>query len=135
GYIDTLLFASYDENDLRRELFFRDFDSNRRLLGTYTGINLGFGGIATDELYLNRSESKVRLGDINGGMQDLNDLMITRWATGTFTPFQAQNETDALTIILEERRKQLIHRGTRWPDIKRLNLDSRFALTLSRFVN
>lgn len=134
GFIVPELYDLFHENDLRKELFFRNFGEFHRLLGMYTGIANGFGGLATDELYLNRAEAKVRLGDIEGGMTDLNTLLVTRWKTGTYVPYSAAAETEALTIILEERRKQLIHRGLRWTDLKRLNMDPRFAKTLTRTV-
>lgn len=134
GFIDPQLYNSFKEEDLRKELFFRNFGDYYRLVGTYTGLTNGFGGLATDELYLNRAEAKVRLGDIIGGITDLNTLLVTRWKTDTFVPFSATSETEALTIILDERRKQLIHRGLRWTDLKRLNKDPRFAKTLTRTV-
>ena len=51
----------------------------------------------------------------------LNSLLIKRFKTGNFIPVTATNSNDALDIILSERRKELIFRGLRWPDIKRLN--------------
>lgn len=134
GFVDTLLYRTFDIDDLRKTLFFREFGEYHRMNASYTGVAIGFGGIATDELYLTRAESKVRSGDISGGMDDLNTLLITRWKTGTFVPFTAFTETEALEIILLERRKQLLLRGLHWTDLKRLNKDPRFAITLTRFV-
>jgi hypothetical protein len=38
-------------------------------------------------------------------------------------------------MILQERRKELLFRGTRWTDLKRLNQDPKYAITLSRQLN
>lgn len=134
GYVDTTLYNSYVSNDLRKKLFFASFGNNHRITGRYSGTSYGFGGMATDELYLTRAECRAHVGDLTGAMQDLNTLMVTRWKAGTYVPATASTETQALQQILSERRKQLLMRGLRWTDLKRLNLDSRFAVTLKRVI-
>jgi hypothetical protein len=47
--------------------------------------------------------------------------MINRWKNGTFVPFKAGNQQEALKIILKARRKELLFRMLRFTDIKRLN--------------
>jgi hypothetical protein len=135
GFVDTLLYESYESNDLRKELFFFVQNGLALLTGTYAGQTRLLSGIATDELFLMRAETHARLGRIGEAMDDLNRLLITRWKTGTYLPFTASNETEALRIILTERRKQLLKRGIRWSDIRRLNQDPRFAITLERRLN
>jgi len=44
------------------------------------------------------------------------------------------NHAAALEVILRERRKELIFRGLRWYDLKRLNLSAATSTTLSRTV-
>ena len=119
--VDSILYLSYDANDLRKKLFFLPQSDGYRFRGTYDGFNDFFNGLATDELYLMRAESRARTGDANGAMDDLNTLMVKRWKAGTFIPFVANTPAKALKIILEERRKELLFRGLRWMDIKRLN--------------
>jgi len=68
-------------------------------------------------------------------MRDLNTLLQNRWRAGVFTPVTATDADDALGKILAERRKELLFRGLRWTDLRRLNKEPRRALTLTRTVN
>jgi AAA+ ATPase superfamily predicted ATPase len=58
-------------------------------------------------------------------LTDLNHLLVRRWKTGTFVPFTAATAEEALDLILLERRKELVFRGVRWMDLKRLNKEGR----------
>ncbi|WP_214071860.1 RagB/SusD family nutrient uptake outer membrane protein [Mucilaginibacter sp. dw_454] len=137
--VDTLLYASYSDNDLRKTIYFK-----HSALGGYT-FNGGyeknqeaytFSGLATDELYLIKAECEARAGNVNNAaMNDLNALLVTRWKAGTFVPYTAASATDALNQILLERRKELIWRGIRWDDLRRLNQDPNYAVTLKRNLN
>jgi tetratricopeptide (TPR) repeat protein len=131
--IDTLLYNSYSSGDLRKTLFFR-MNAGIVFRGSYDGTSRSqfFTAPATDELYLIRSECYARTGNIPAAMNDLNTLLITRWTKGSFVPFTAGNTEEALTIILAERRKELVMRATRWTDLRRLNKDARWATTLTK---
>ena len=94
-----------------------------------------FSGISTDEIFLIRAESFARKNLITEAMSDLNKLLITRWRSGTYVNMSALNQADALTKILSERRKELLFRGKRWMDLRRLNMDISFAVTLTRNLN
>jgi tetratricopeptide (TPR) repeat protein len=135
--VDTLLYSSYNNNDLRKSLFFALKGTNMySFKGSYYGAaNPLFGGIGTDEVWLTRAECNARKGNTAAALSDLNTLLIKRWKTGTFVPITAVNADDALAKILTERRKELLLRGTRWEDLRRLNKDPRFAITLTRNVN
>jgi starch-binding outer membrane protein, SusD/RagB family len=135
-YIDTLLYASYDNNDLRKVLYFRDRVTGYTFKGSYNqGSYAFFSGIATDELYLVRAEAAARLNDVGPAMTDLNTLLVKRWKAGTYTDLTANSPAEALTIILTERKKELIFRGRRWNDLRRLNKEPAFAITLQRKLN
>ncbi|MBN7814202.1 RagB/SusD family nutrient uptake outer membrane protein [Algoriphagus pacificus] len=133
-YIDGELVDSYQEGDLRKNVFFTPAKKEGKFnfRGNYSSGTRGFNGIALDEIYLILSESLIRQGKLEEGMDVLNEFLATRWSANTFQPIQAENEVEALEIVLEERRKTLVMRGRRWADLKRLNLEDRFRKTLER---
>ena len=137
------LIASYQENDLRKTVYVKENTdlpepmNTWRFVGNYesaVGSAKLFNGLALDELYITRAECYARAGNATSAMGDLNTLLRTRWATGTYVDRSAANATDALEMILVERRKELLMRGQRWTDLRRLNKETRFAKTLSRNV-
>ncbi|HEY1025117.1 MAG TPA: RagB/SusD family nutrient uptake outer membrane protein [Sphingobacteriaceae bacterium] len=133
--IDSMLFDSYDANDLRKAIYFNN--KGKRVVNikaNYSGNSSLFGGLTTSEMYLVLAECAARNGDATLAMNTLNTLLEKRWKTGTFTKLTAVNEEDALMLVLRERRKELVGRGTRWSDLRRLNQDLRFAVTLERTV-
>jgi hypothetical protein len=139
--IDSNLYASYSINDLRRILYFKkNADGTYKFKGDYDGTsNNGAGhsftGIVTDEQYLIRAECAARLNKTEEAQYYVNNLLEHRFKTGTFIPVTTTNKIELLTFILDERRKELLFRGTRWTDLKRLNKDPRFAVTLTRIIN
>lgn len=120
--INPDLYSSYAADDLRKTVFFRD---NRNgtygFKGSYEGAGNLFSGVATNEVLLMRAEARARQGKVMEALEDLNNLLETRWKAGMFAPVTADTQPEAVAIILEERRKELLMRGLRWMDIKRLN--------------
>lgn len=137
GIVDSTLFDSYETNDLRKTVFYNDYGNKRRTFkGMYTTQSSCFSGVGVNEVYLIKAESEARLGQVELAMGTLNTLLKKRWKTGTFVPLVANNPLESLQIILRERRKELPFTGNlRWEDLKRLNLDTRFAKTLTRNLN
>ncbi|MBI1782729.1 MAG: RagB/SusD family nutrient uptake outer membrane protein [Sphingobacteriales bacterium] len=133
GYTDTVLIKSYDENDWRRTLYFAGPQIGS-FKGSYEGTEDLFDGIAADECFLIRAESLARANKKEEALNDLNHLLLNRYKSGTFSPVTAITATEALNIILMERRKELFLRGLRWQDIKRLNKEGA-NITLKRTVN
>lgn len=134
--IDEDLFGSYDNKDLRLKLFFTMNAGTNTYKGSYDGSSTFFNGIATNELYLIRAEAKARQHDKDGSLDDLNMLLKNRWDDKVPYPTINTNTwQDALTFILKERRKELIFRGLRWTDLRRLNMDTKYAKTLTRNLN
>lgn len=133
NYVDLELYNSYDEDDLRKKLLFNDLGNGyHSFKGSYSGDVPPFSGIAVDELMLIRAECLAREGNAESAMSLLNELLINRYVTGTFVSLTATDPDDALRVILLERRKELVQRGLRWSDLKRLNMEPDHAVTLTR---
>ncbi len=139
--MDTVLVKSYKPGDLRAKLFFQKGASgNLNFRGTYTGsIGVGtnsglFCGLATDEVYLIKAECLARTGQKDKALQALNTVLEKRWQKQAFVPLTAADADAALSVILQERRKELVGRGLRWSDLKRLNQQQGFRLDLKRKV-
>ncbi|MFI5161234.1 MAG: RagB/SusD family nutrient uptake outer membrane protein [Sphingobacteriales bacterium] len=136
--IDTVLYASFAASDLRKTIFFKaNANGSHGFKGNYTGLNNAslFTGIATDELYLVKAEAAARNGDVSGALQSLNALLVTRWKTGTYAPYTVTDASQLLGLILRERRKELLFRGLRWTDLRRLNKDASYSAVLLRNLN
>ncbi len=132
--VDTILYDSYNEDDLRKVAYFKPNGAYHQFKGNYTGNQYDyFTGIATNEIFLIRAEAATRIGDFASGIADLNTLLRHRWRQGTYKLLNLADQEQALQIILLERRKELQGRGFRWMDIKRLNKEGA-NLTLRRHI-
>lgn len=134
--VDTLLYRSYDPNDLRKIIYYYVFNTTTNAINTNLGYNNAsplFTGLATDEVWLIRAECLARAGNISAALSDLNTLLKNRYK-GTFIPLTTSSPSDALNKILIERRKELPFRGLRWADLRRLNKDGA-NITLTRIIN
>lgn len=135
--VDTNLYASYEDEDLRKSLFFKPAAGTNRFSfnGSYDGsVNL-FNGPATDEMYLIRAEASARSGKISAALDDLNTLRINRYRKASYTPLTGLTQAQALSLVLLERRKELLLRGLRWTDLRRLNREPALAVTLKKIIN
>ena len=134
--IDSTFIESFTDNDLRKELFFSDVESGgSRFKGNYFASDIQlFNGIAVDEMYLIRAECYARSGEAQLALADLNFLAKHRYnSDGNIFAPSAPGEI--LQLVLEERKKQLLFRGVRWTDLKRLNKEERFQTTIKRNLN
>ncbi|SFS88728.1 RagB/SusD family nutrient uptake outer membrane protein [Sphingobacterium wenxiniae] len=111
--------SSYEEGDIRKLAY---FDDKGLYIGTYSGnAQYQFTGLSIDELYLVKAECLVRLDRVDEGIDVLNTLLKNRYKSNQFTPIGHLQADKALQLVLKERQKELIGRGTRWTDLKRLN--------------
>jgi len=133
--IDSTLYRSYEPNDLRKPIYFIiNADNLPNIKGGYTGSILTFGGLAVDEVMLIRAECLAREKNTEAAMSLLNTLLENRFVKDTYVPRQAGSSEEALQLILEERKRELVFRGVRWTDLRRLNKEGR-NITLTRKLN
>lgn len=123
--IDTSLISLYETNDLRRPIFFRVENGSYFMKQGYAGTDsyFPFTGLAVDEIYLIKAECLVRNGNLSEANEALNALLVKRYKVGTYLPFYSNDPGEILNKVLLERRKELVWRGLRWSDIKRLNAE------------
>lgn len=134
--VDSNLLKMYAPDDLRINILFRSSAGRTIWSGSYTGaVAQQFTGLATDEILLTRAECYARNGNLDLCLKDLNDLLRKRIRKNQFKEVTAPNEYEALKLVLAERRKELLFRGIRWTDLRRLNKDPRFAITIKRYYN
>lgn len=145
AFISPELYGSYAANDLRKAVFFKknqaSYGDTYRFTGNYdpnTGAAL-FTGLAVDELYLARAECYARKNDLGKAIDDLNTLLRKRWAAGTYVELNPSSpdmdtQDEVLAKVLLERRKELLMRGLRWTDLRRLNRDNRFKRDIERKI-
>lgn len=133
--IDRNFYERYNDQDLRKVVFFGINDDDEVLYrGFYNNMDGPNPAVAVDELYLIVAECFAKLNNVTAAMNSLNMLLEKRWIPGTFVPFTAANQQEALDIIRDERKKEMLMRGTRWSDLKRYNRDGA-NITLTRTVN
>jgi tetratricopeptide (TPR) repeat protein len=130
------LVAEYDSLDLRKNFFFRSngIEDEVNFRGNYTGDFYHFGGLATDEVWLNFAEAAFRVGQEETALEAINVLLEHRMDAG-FEPVSGLTGIALLQRIVLERQKELVFRGIRWIDLKRFNQDPDLAITLRRKFN
>lgn len=135
--VDSVLFNSYDEHDLRKQAFFFLNGGRNAFKGNYSGIAaIRFSGITTPEILLIRAECNVRLGNVEDSVQDLNRLLINRYRPENFIPIGNEiSQSDLLESVILERQKELVYRGRRWHDLKRFSKDPNLAKELKRILD
>jgi tetratricopeptide (TPR) repeat protein len=131
--ISPELFSKYQNGDLRKSLFYFPRAGFMAFRGQYSFLANAFGGLAVDELWLNKAECEARLGQTENAINSLNTLLVKRFKTGEFKPLANLQGEILLDKVLEERRKELVLRGIRWGEIKRLNVLGK-GIELKRLV-
>lgn len=137
GRIPPSIINLYSSDDLRLSIYFSPVGDGTfyRKRGYYGQGNYPFTGLATDEVYLIKAECLARRGQATAATDELNLLLVKRYNNQKpYIPATAGSAAEALAMVLLERRKELIWRGLRWFDLKRLNMEGD-NLTLTRVLN
>lgn len=140
AFVDTTLLSLYKEGDLRFSVLFGSNPNGSYMFkGDYDGgggtSGFVFGGITTSETFLIRAECRARLGKFEGALADLNLLLSNRYKVEKFIPLVNMGSEALVKTVIEERRKELLFRGTRWSDIRRLNKDQALRIEAERNIN
>lgn len=125
--IPSELYESYETEDLRKNILFTHDENTQtiKFRGGFTGSDYNISAPSTSEVWLIYAEASVRTGQLATAREALNYLLESRYVTGKFSPITENDQTELLDIILQERRKELVMRGARWMDVKRLNKEGR----------
>lgn len=134
--VDSTLYRMYGENDLRKELFFEgSTDNSITFKGWYSAINSGaFMGMNTPEVHLLMAECYARKQMFDLARNSLKILLSKRYLGGQTDFIDIITDNEILSYILIERRKELLFRGVRWSDLKRLNREEAFRTTIVRKI-
>lgn len=140
-FLSNDLLALFQTGDIRKTLYFGDAMT---LIGwpgfIYNGEYNSFNGGAKfmtrnvgptiPEMMLIQSEQLARTGKNQEAFNILNNLRIKRFTAAGYSPLSYSTGMDALKIVLEERRRELFMRGSRWFDLRRLNKEPALAKTV-----
>lgn len=127
------LLELYDVHDLRRILFYKNNEEVITYRGSYDGSPYLFSGLALDEMHLIKAECLARLDLVDESMKTMKELLVKR-NESSFIPMEASSSEDAVEKVMIEKRKQLVFRGIRWSDLRRLNQYPDESVTLLRNV-
>ncbi|GAA3604382.1 RagB/SusD family nutrient uptake outer membrane protein [Flavivirga amylovorans] len=136
--LDSDFSDSFETGDIRLPILTRNtrFNDNGEFYIEASERNINVG-LSVPELYLIRAECEARLpgGDLQNILDDLNTVRVFRFATGTYTDLTTSDISDmneALSFVLDERKKELAFRDMRLFDMKRLMVTGDFTETLTR---
>lgn len=106
-------------------------DSNYLFMGAMSfNYNISF---TSPEMLLIRAECNARQGKVADAMEDINRLRQHRIKTTAYKALTAADKKAATRLVLEERRRELLFRGSRWFDMRRLNSDPDFGFTARHY--
>src|SRR5690606_20213340 len=121
--VDSNLYDSYAAADLRKKRFFtKQADGYYGFTGDYaqSSGDHRFNGLTTAEVWLIKAECAARLGNFNEALKTIENFRRYRYRTENHTELNVTDINGLLEIIYAERNKELVLRGVRWSDMRRL---------------
>ncbi len=129
----------FETGDTRLEAFFRVGGPIMEGCQYYHVMDFLFkynsGGMRSVESLLMKAECLARKGDYQAAMNVVNELRVKRIKPANYIPFTASNTKEAMDIIIAERARELYLTPNRYWDLKRLNTEEEYAVTLTRNFN
>ncbi|MDT3403593.1 RagB/SusD family nutrient uptake outer membrane protein [Mucilaginibacter terrae] len=89
-------------------------------------------GPSVPEMMLIKAEYFARNNDVGNALLWVNNLRRKRFKTADYVALTAANASDALKVVIEERRREFFCRMLRWWDMRRLNGEGQFQRTYTR---
>lgn len=89
-------------------------------------------GPSVPEMMLIKAEYYARNNDVANAMLWVNNLRRKRFKAADYVALTAASVTDALKIVIDERRREFFCRMLRWWDMRRLKNEAQFQRTYTR---
>ncbi len=89
-------------------------------------------GPCVPEMMLIKAECEARGNNAAAAIDLLNTLRKKRFTPADYADLPVTNSADALKLVIDERRRELMGRGFRWFDQRRLQKDQGFITTVTR---
>lgn len=136
-YIATETESLFELQDLRRINLTPSYIPNNKPYSQWDKKYMYMGrnsyeysaGPATAEMHLIKAEGLARNGAVADALIPLNLLRKNRIAAAAYQPIISTDKNTVLDIIYKERRRELLFKGLRWFDMRRLNSDPDFGFT------
>ncbi len=116
------LYRMYADTDQRKQLYFtRNADGYYAFSGDYSRntSSYKFCGLTSAEILLTQIECNIRLDNIEDAITGLYRFVDHRYLVRP-SGIDMMDKDELLRFVLAERRKELVFRGLRWFDIRRL---------------
>lgn len=131
------LYEKYKEEDKRKQLFFtKNADGYYAFTGDYARntSDVKFCGLTTAEVWLTKAECNIRLGKREDAIEDMRYFLRHRYSSINDL-LEDMEKGELLPFILDERRKELVLRGVRWFDLRRLSDKETGFTNVTRTIN